>query len=97
MIVGERMNLDLALESKTDFLMISSNVCYYCIRAKNILDAKGYSYFEINGNEELDIHLEAREKTGWRTVPIIWDLRNEQPIFVGGSDELILRLNESTQ
>jgi len=87
------MDLDQALKSKTDFLMISTNVCYYCIRAKNILEAKGFSYFEINGNEELDVHLEARKRTGWRTVPIIWDLRNDQPIFVGGSDELMSILN----
>ncbi len=91
------MNLDQALESKTDFLMISTNVCYYCTRAKNILEAKGFSYFEINGSNELDVHLEARNVTGWRTVPIIWDLRGDEPVFVGGSDELILRLNESTQ
>jgi|TARA_B100001996_G_scaffold81403_1_gene60064 glutaredoxin 3 len=87
------MDLNQALESKTDFLVISTNVCFYCIRAKNILDAKGFSYYEINGNEELEVHLEARKRTGWRTVPIIWDLRNEQPIFVGGSDELMSILN----
>ncbi len=89
------MKLEDSLNSNTDFLMITTNVCYYCKRAKNILDAKGFTYTEVNGNEYADIHHEARIQTGWRTVPIIWDLRNEPPIFVGGSDELIAILNES--
>ena len=87
------MDLDQALEADTDFMIISTNVCYYCTRAKNFLDSRGYSYFEINGSEDLEIHLEARNRTGWRTVPIIWDLREEHPIFIGGSDELIAKLN----
>ena len=91
------MNLTQSLNSNSDFLMITTDVCYYCKRAKNVLDAKGFTYTEINGNKEIEIHLEARKLTGWRTVPIIWDLRNSEPIFVGGSDELILILNQSTQ
>ncbi len=91
------MDLNESLNSNTDFLMITTNVCYYCTRAKNILDAKGFTYTEINGNQEIEIHLEARQQTGWRTVPIIWDLRNDEPVFIGGSDELILILNKSNQ
>ena len=51
----------------------------------------------IDGNKEAEIHLDARNQTGWRTVPIIWDLRSSEPVFVGGSDELILLLNQSTE
>jgi glutaredoxin len=91
------MNLNEYLKSDSDFIMITTNVCYYCTRAKNFLKSKGYSFAEINGNQELDIHLEARNLTGWRTVPIIWDLRGDEPIFIGGSDELIAKLNGSTQ
>ncbi|RAH08991.1 MAG: glutaredoxin [Euryarchaeota archaeon TMED85] len=77
--------------------MITTNVCYYCTRAKNILNAKGLTFTEIDANQELEVHLDARNQTGWRTVPIIWDLRSGEPIFVGGSDELILLLNQSTE
>ena len=91
------MNLEQALNSDSDFFMITTNVCYYCTRAKNILYAKGFTFSEIDGNKELEVHLDARNQTGWRTVPIIWDLRSDEPIFVGGSDELILLLNQSNE
>ena len=66
-----------------------------CIR--DSLNAKGLTFSEIDGNKELEVHLDARNQTGWRTVPIIWDLRSGEPIFVGGSDELILLLNQSNE
>ena len=91
------MNLMQALNSDSDFLMITTKVCYYCTRAKNILNAKNLTFTEIDGNKEPEIHLDARNQTGWRTVPIIWDLRSSEPVFVGGSDELILLLNQSTE
>ena len=91
------MNLEQALNSDSDFLMITTKVCYYCVRAKNVLNAKGLTFTEINANKEVEVHTDARNQTGWRTVPIIWDLRSGKPIFVGGSDELILLLNQSTE
>ena len=91
------MNLEQALNSDSHFFMITTNVCYYCTRAKNILNAKGLTFTQIDANQELEVHLDARNQTGWRTVPIIWDLRSGEPIFVGGSDELILLLNQSTE
>ena len=91
------MNLEQALNSDSDFFMITTKVCYYCTRAKNILNAKGLTFSEIDGNKEVEVHLDARNQTGWRTVPIIWDLRSDEPIFVGGSDELIVLLNQSTE
>ena len=41
-----------ALNSDSDFLMITTKVCYYCTRAKNILNAKNLTFTEIDGNKE---------------------------------------------
>ena len=74
---------------ETDFLMFSQTVCYYCTRAKNVLDAKGLTYTEVNFDHEEDLRWEVVDATGHRTVPVCFDVRGEQPIFIGGSDHLM--------
>ena len=56
------MNLEQALNSDSDFFMITTKVCYYCTRAKNILNAKGITFSEIDGNKELEVHLRVEEE-----------------------------------
>ena len=56
------MDLMKALNSDSDFLMITTKVCYYCTRAKNILNAKNLTFTEIDGNKEPEIHLDAEIK-----------------------------------
>ncbi len=73
----------------TDFLFFSQTVCPYCTLATRTLEAHGLSYTEVN----LDRHEGLREavvaETKYRTVPILFDLRGEEPVFVGGSDHLL--------
>ena len=87
------MALDQHLTSEEDFLLITTNVCWYCVRAKRILETRGLTYIEVDAHQDRDTHMEATVQTGWRTVPVIYDLRGDQPVFVGGSDELIQLLN----
>lgn len=73
----------------TDFLFFSQTVCPYCTRAERTLDAHGFTYTEVN----LDHHDGLREQvvtaTKHRTVPVVFDLRGDEPVFVGGSDNLM--------
>ncbi len=78
------------LESaETDFLLFSQTICPYCTRAERTLDAHGLTYTEVN----LDYHDGLREavvaETKHRTVPVVFDLRGNEPVFVGGSDHLL--------
>ena len=78
------------LESaKTDFLFFSQTICPYCTRAERTLDAHGLTYTEVN----LDHHDGLREQlvaeTRHRTVPGVFELRGDGPVFVGGSDHLL--------
>ena len=73
----------------TDFLFFSQTICPYCTRAERTLEAHGLTYTEIN----LDLYDGLREQvvveTRHRTVPVLFDLRGDEPIFVGGSDHLL--------
>ena len=73
----------------TDFLFFSQTICPYCTRAERTLEAHGLTYTEIN----LDLYDGLREQvvveTKHRTVPVLFDLRGDEPIFVGGSDHLL--------
>lgn len=83
------MALDQHLASEADFLLITTNVCGYCVRAKRVLEARDLTYAEVDAHQDRETHMEATVQTGWRTVPVIYDLRGDEPVFVGGSDELI--------
>jgi glutaredoxin 3 len=62
----------------------TTNVCPYCVRAKDLLTRKGASYTEISA-EDPEVRMKMVERAGGqRTVPQIFI--NGQ--HVGGSDEL---------
>ena len=44
---------------------------------------------EVNFDHEEDLRWEVVDATGHRTVPVCFDVRGEQPIFIGGSDHLM--------
>lgn len=89
---GQRMSesvvLNDATKAGTDFLLYTGNFCGYCTAAKRLLEGKGLAFTELNFDKgDADRH-EIVEATGHRTVPVILDLRQEQPVFIGGFTEL---------
>ena len=65
-------------------IIYTTSVCPYCVRAKALLDRKGFSYEEINAEDE-KIRDEMIEKSvGMRSVPQIFI----GDTHVGGSDDL---------
>lgn len=58
--------------------------CAFCVRAKNLLNAKGIGFEEINLHGKDDDLLTLRKKTGMRTLPQIF-INDE---FIGGFSEL---------
>jgi glutaredoxin len=53
------------------------------------LKNKGLSYTEINLDHHDGLRKELVMETGHRTVPVLFDLRGDEIVFVGGSDNLI--------
>lgn len=65
-------------------VIYSKKACYYCDRAKSLLQNKKIPYEEILIDGQADLYNELKAKTGHMTVPQIF-INNE---FIGGYAEL---------
>tara|TARA_A100001037_G_scaffold121526_2_gene110656 strand:- start:373 stop:636 length:264 start_codon:yes stop_codon:yes gene_type:complete len=81
--------LEIIRDVETDFLVFTQTICPYCTRAFRTLDSKGLTYTEVNLDQFDGLRKEVVNETGHRTVPVVFDMRGEDPYFVGGSDHLI--------
>ncbi len=77
-----------SLKTDSEFLIYSTNFCPYCVGAKRYLKSKGISFTELMLDNDPAKRNALIRETGHRTVPIIFDLRNDAPIFIGGFDDL---------
>ena len=80
---------DIIEASNEDFIVFTQTVCPYCTRAFRALDSKGLTYSEANLDNFDGLRKEVVSETGHRTVPVVFDMRGDDPVFVGGSDHLI--------
>ena len=83
----DELVLQHASETEEEFLMYTSTFCPYCVAAKRLFKSKGLSFREINFDQHRGMQGQIVRETGHRTVPVILDLRGEQPMFIGGFDE----------
>ena len=81
--------LEIIRDVEPDFLVFTQTICPYCTRAFRTLDSKGLTYTEVNLDQFEGLRKEVVNETGHRTVPVVFDMRGEDPYFVGGSDHLI--------
>lgn len=69
-----------------DVFLYTTRFCPYCVRARELLDAKQVSYNDIAVDGSPQLRQEMMERSGRHTVPQIWI--GEQ--HVGGYDDLAL-------
>lgn len=72
----------------SDFLIYSADHCPYCVAAERYLQGKGFSFTIIDLSNNHEKRMQLIKQTNHRTVPIIFDLRNENVKFIGGFDDL---------
>ena len=94
--MSEEILVEHASSHDTDFLMYTGRFCGYCSAAKRLLNSKEFTFTEISFDEQPDLRNPVVEATGHRTVPVILDIRGEQPVFVGGFDQLQPYLRQSS-
>ncbi len=83
------MFVELLEKHQGQFLVFTGKFCGFCTAAKRFLDGKKLSYIEVSfDSEPSQLRDEVVEATHHRTVPVIFDLRTEERIFIGGFDEL---------
>ena len=80
---------EIMASSNRDFLVFTQTICPYCTRAFRTLDSKHFTYTEVNLDNFIGLRKEVVMETGHRTVPVVFDMRGKDPIFVGGSDHLM--------
>tara|TARA_B110000444_G_scaffold261487_1_gene314086 strand:+ start:1150 stop:1425 length:276 start_codon:yes stop_codon:yes gene_type:complete len=91
--MSEGVVLQHAAEAGTDFLMYTGNFCGYCEAAKRLFTNKNLTYTEYNFDQHSGLRKELVAATGHRTVPVIFDIRGENVMFIGGFDETSSYLN----
>lgn len=65
-------------------VIYSGKSCYYCVRAREMLDRKGVAYREIKVDIEPDKRVEMEQRSQRRTIPQIFiDGRH-----IGGFDDM---------
>jgi glutaredoxin 3 len=62
----------------------STNICPYCVRAKQLFDSKGVKYEEVYVDTDMELMKEMMELSGRRSVPQIFI--NSQSM--GGFDDI---------
>jgi glutaredoxin 3 len=65
-------------------VMYSTRFCPYCMRARGLLQSKGWDYQDIPVDGDQGLRSEMMQKSGQHTVPQIWI--GDQ--HIGGCDEL---------
>lgn len=65
-------------------VIYTTSICPYCVRAKALLERKGFAYEEINAENEKVREEMIQKAGGMRTVPQIFI----GDTHVGGSDDL---------
>ncbi len=70
--------------NSSNILIYTTQTCQFCIRAKALLDNKGWVYDEISVDDNPELRQEMIEKAGQTSVPQIWI----QGHHIGGCYEL---------
>ena len=72
------------VDTPSKITLYTTRFCPYCVRAKMLLDKKGWSYCEIAVDGDYEKRAEMMQKSGRHTVPQIWIGERH----VGGCDDL---------
>jgi glutaredoxin len=93
MNTGDFMAENLATQLQgggADFVLFSTMTCPFCSAAKKALKQHGWSWKEhdVNVSRTMGLYSRVVTQTGHRTVPVVFDMRGDEPTFIGGSGEL---------
>ena len=83
------MFTELLEQHQGNFLVFTGKFCGYCTAAKRFLNQKELPFIELSFDDyPSELRDEVVQATLHRTVPVIFDLRGQDRVFIGGFDEL---------
>ena len=71
------------------FLLYTRQGCSYCDKALKLLSEKKKEYVVSEVEKGSKALLEVQEKYNWKTVPIIFEIRKKEKMFIGGYTDLV--------
>ena len=83
-ILGRSDKLAVPAAAPQPIVMYTTRFCPYCIRARGLLQSKGWDFQDIPVDTDQGLRSEMMKKSGQHTVPQIWI--GDQ--HIGGCDEL---------
>ena len=83
-MLGRSDKLAVSAATSQPIVMYTTRFCPYCIRARGLLQSKGWDYQDIRVDADQGLRSEMMQKSGQHTVPQIWI--GDQ--HIGGCDEL---------
>ena len=81
---GSNNKRALPASTSKPIVMYTTRFCPFCIRARGLLESKGWDYQDIPVDADEGSRSEMRRKSGQNTVPQIWVGDH----YVGGCEEL---------
>jgi len=82
------------MSNKRTFYLYSSSDCPFCIKAKNLLDQRGYIHIEMELGWDHPTLIRLKEEMDWKTIPMIFELQGRDHKFVGGYTDLVQYLGD---
>ena len=82
-------------DKKRSFYLYTTPDCPFCVKAKELLDDKGYSHLAMELGWEHPTLARLKEEMDWGTVPMVFELEGRDHKFVGGYDDLVILLERA--
>ncbi len=83
------------MPSGKKYLVIGSLECPYCVKAQELLQARGLDYTFNAYPFRSPFITEAKKNYKWKTIPIVVLLEGDWETIIGGYDSLVEHLNET--
>ena len=82
------------MSNERTFYLYSNSNCPFCTKAKNLLDKRGYAHIAMELGWDHPTLARLKEKTDWKTIPMVFELQGRDHKFVGGYTDLVEYLGE---
>tara|TARA_R110002074_G_scaffold112241_2_gene240359 strand:- start:1199 stop:1474 length:276 start_codon:yes stop_codon:yes gene_type:complete len=73
------------------YILYLKKECPFCVRAKNFLNLKELRHKAIYFDENLKLLDDLKDAYSWSTVPMVFEKKENNYVFVGGYTDLVER------
>lgn len=77
------------MQKKRTFYLYSNSECSFCMKAKKLLEQRGYTHIAMELGWDHPTLARLKEEMGWKTIPMIFELQGRDQKFIGGFTDLV--------